>query len=173
VVDRRGESHDYIGAEEGKHVICELDASRASEERIEAALAYASEHDAELTFVSVVDPRTFGSASPVAARGIGTWGLPLLLARAAERARKLGVAASTAVLIGAREHVLDEKEQAANADALYTARERVVRCPRCGWRHDPRGVHYCPTEHLAAPRTQLAHNGPPTLALKVQRRSSR
>jgi hypothetical protein len=159
--------------QERQHVICEVDASRASEERIEAALAYSSEHDAELTFVWIFDPRAFGSATPVAAGGIGIWGLPLLLGRVVERARKLGLVASTAVLIGARGGVFDEEERAATADALYTARQQVVRCPQCGWRHDPRGVHYCPKEHLAAPRTQLALNGPPTQALKVQRRPSR
>src|SRR5262249_40722240 len=55
-------------------VICEIDASRASEERIEAALAYGSEHDAEITFVWVFDPRAFGSTSPVAAGGPGALG---------------------------------------------------------------------------------------------------
>jgi hypothetical protein len=133
---------------ERQHVICEIDASRASEERIEAALAYSSEHDAELTFVWILDPHAFGSASPVATGGIGTWGPPMLLERVAERARKLGLAANTAVLIGAREDVLDQEEPAATADALYTARQQVVRCPQCGWRHDPRGVHFCPAKHL-------------------------
>jgi hypothetical protein len=134
--------------QERQHVICEIDASCASEERIEAALAYSSEHGAELTFVWILDPRAFASASPIAAGGIGTWGPPMLLGRVVERARKLGLAANTAVLVGAREDVLDEKEQAANADALYTARQQVIRCPQCGWRHDPRGVHFCPAAHL-------------------------
>jgi hypothetical protein len=133
--------------QERPHVICEVDASGASEERIEAALTFGSENDAELTFVWIFDPRTFASASPVAAGGIGTWGLPLLLDRTIERARARGLTASSVVLIGTRDQVLDG-QQAANADALYTATQQVVRCPRCGWRHDPRGIHLCPTVHL-------------------------
>jgi hypothetical protein len=129
------------------HVICEVDASRDSEERIEAALAYASEHGTDLTFVWIFDPRAFGSSSPVAAGGIGIWGPPLLLDRVLERARARGVAAGSVVLIGARDQVL-EQEQVADADALYTKVQQVVRCPRCGWRHDPRHVHFCPAVHL-------------------------
>jgi hypothetical protein len=136
-----------VGVNELPHVICEVDASRTSEERIEAALAYASQHGAELTFVWVFDPRAFGSTSPVAVGGIGTWGLPSLLGRVVERARARGLTASSAVLIGARDQVLDD-ERLADADALYTTVQHVVRCQRCGWRHDPRGIHFCPAEHL-------------------------
>jgi hypothetical protein len=136
-----------VRVNERPHVICEVDVSRSSEERIEAALAYGSQYGAELTFVWVFDPRAFASTAPVAAGGIGTWGLPLLLGRIVERARARGLTASSVVLIGARDQVLDE-EQLADADALYTTDQQVVRCHRCGWRHDPRGIHFCPTEHL-------------------------
>jgi nucleotide-binding universal stress UspA family protein len=139
-------------------VICEIDASPASNERIEAALNYSSKHGAEITFVWVFDPRAFASTTPVATGGIGTWGLPLILGRAVERARERALTASSLVLIGAREQVLDRAEDAANADALYTTATQIVRCPQCGWRHDPRGIHFCPTVHLA----QASHPAEPT-----------
>jgi hypothetical protein len=129
-------------------VICEVDASHASNERIEAALDYSSKHGAEITFVWVFDPRAFASTTPVAAGGIGTWGLPLILGRVVERARERALTANSIVLIGAREQLLDRGEETANADALYTATAQIVRCPQCGWRHDPRGIHFCPTVHL-------------------------
>src|SRR5262249_58782083 len=49
-------------------VICEIDASRASEERIEAALAYGSQPHPQLKFVWVFGPRGFRYASRVPRR---------------------------------------------------------------------------------------------------------
>jgi hypothetical protein len=152
-------------------VICEIDASHASNERIEAALDYSSKHGAEITFIWVLDPRAFASTMPVAAGGIGTWGLPLMLGRAVERARERALAASSAVLIGAREELLDRAQPAANADALYTATAQIVRCPQCGWRHDPRGIHFCPTVHLPLASHEAEPTGDGSTKVVVRRPS--
>jgi hypothetical protein len=86
-------------------VVCELDASSSSEERILDALAACEEHDAELRVVWVFEPARFGG--PIGA-GAGSFGLPAVLASAVTLASERGIAASSAVRFGEREVVLRE-----------------------------------------------------------------
>src|SRR5262245_63824777 len=139
-------------------VICELDASTHAEELLRDALAICDEHGAELHIVWVLEPRIFSSPFPGSPGAVGTFGLPHVLHEAIERARQHGIPATSAVRIGEREVVLRGEAESSHAQTILrldrhdrrgdgTATE-IVRCPHCGWRLDPRGVHFCPKVHL-------------------------
>jgi hypothetical protein len=89
-------------------VVCELDASSSSEERILDALAACEEYDAELHVVWVFEPARFGA--PIGA-GAGSFGLPAVLAGAVALASERGIAVSSAVRFGKREVVLRESTE--------------------------------------------------------------
>lgn len=139
-------------------IVCEIDASTRAEDLVGDAIAACVEQGAELHVVWVLEPMLFGSPFPGSPGAVGTFGLPVVLHTAVERARERGIPVSSAIRVGEREVVLRRETEATGTVAVFRlddgatqgrqAEETIVRCPDCGWRFDPRAVHFCPRVHL-------------------------
>jgi hypothetical protein len=104
-------------------VVCELDASSRAEALLADALTLCEERDAALTVVWVLEPRVFRDPFPGSGGAVGTFGLPVVLHTAVERARRQGIAVTSAVRIGRREVVLRQVAEAEGAMALFSLGE--------------------------------------------------
>ena len=101
-------------------VVCgRLDASSHAATLLTDAIALCEEHDAELFVVWVLEPRVFQDPFPGSAGAVGTFGLLTVLHTAVERARRAGIAATSAVRIGLREVVLRHEAGAAGTMAAF------------------------------------------------------
>jgi hypothetical protein len=100
-------------------IVCELNASARADEVLAEAIERCRCEDAELLVVWVLEPRVFNSPFPGSGGAAGAWGLPHVLHAAIERAREVGVNATSAVRIGHREVVLRSEANAHDAIAVY------------------------------------------------------
>jgi hypothetical protein len=154
-------------------VIAEMNAAAGASEIVRTALAYCQEHDAELVVVWVVDPALLRSPYSRGTGAVGTWGLVGPLGSALGLVRGQGVRARAVVRVGERSRVLEEERAALGPAKVFTfADVPVPRCPACGARLDPRGIHHCPTLHLD--RTRARRRSRPTAparSIAVQRES--
>lgn len=156
---------------ERPRVVAEMNASADAAEIVRTAISYCQQHDAELVIVWVVDPDLFGMTRPGETGAIGTWAPVSAPELALRLVRGTGVAARAVVRIGERSRVLEEERRALGAERVFTAADvPVVRCPVCDARHDPRGVHFCPSVHLA-PGETLRTEGQPKAAARQNARS--
>ncbi len=132
-------------------IVCEVNASSKSRDVLEAAVSYCRERDVDLVVVWVVNPIEL---QPATGAGMpGTWGLVGVHATMVEQLRDEGVVVASSLRIGDPNSVLEEERERCGAEWIFTATDVPVRrCPACGALDDPRGVHFCPTQHRSDAR---------------------